>query len=501
MIGVGRFAPKGRAAPHRLGALSRRRVAAIAGAAGMLLTVGGCAYYNGLYNAKAELRAGERLARQGRASEAGSHFGEAAAKAESVLVRFPRSRWRGEALGIAGRAAALGGDCAAARPRLDAALAVAPRDAAVREPLFVAQGVCQVRDAHPLAALALLEPLAANGRAETRPVAALWAARAAIALGDATRARRILGPLDAGAAQWELAQASLASGQYAVAESLLTLRAARGDARPDLVAMLRTLWLAGEREPFERLVGRYGASGAPSADRLALLMFAADLQMADGFDDRARAHLLAARRLAVDSVADAAAAARLTLLSLAPLSHLEDVAAAVRRGAAAGRPSPLQRRLDDNLLLLEMLASRKDPSGASLFLAAEIARDSLRAPRLAFQLFRRIDQQVQGALMAPRGLLSAAILEPDSAAVLRARLRERYPRSPWALTLDGGSPADLPAWEASETTLRVAWKDVALHFADSLAQLRAAPAAPSTKRSVRPVKRPVPKAPPPESIP
>ncbi|MHB8838006.1 MAG: hypothetical protein ACYC7F_03540, partial [Gemmatimonadaceae bacterium] len=204
--------------------------------------------------------------------------------------------------------------------------------------------------------------------------------------------------------------------------------------------------------------------------------------------------LIAARRLAVDSLADAEATARLTLLSLAPLSHLEDVSAAVRRSAVSGRASPLQRRLDDNLLLLEMLAARKDPSGASLYLAAEIARDSLRAPLLAVQLFRRIDQQLQGALMAPRALLSAAVLEPDSATALHARLRERYPRSPWAAALDGASPADLPAWEVSEATLRVAWTDVALQFADSLAKLRA-PHAPAANRRARPVKKPAPKAP------
>lgn len=461
----------------------------------LLPSVTACAYYNGLYNAKAELTAGDRLARQGRENEAGTRYAAAAAKAETVLVRYPRSRWRPEAVGIAARAAALGGDCAAARPRLAEALAHPTKNALSREQLLVAQGVCEVRAARPLAALAVLEPLAAAGQRDLRPQAALWAARAAIALGDADRARRVLGPLDAGAAQWELAQASLAARQYAVAESLLTLRAARGDVRPDLTPMLRALWLAGERDAVERLVARYQSAGTHAPDMLALRMFAADLQIADGHDAAARSHLVAARRLAVDSVAEAEAVARLTLISLAPLSHLEDVAAAVRRGATTGRASSLQRRLDDNLLLLELLAGRKDASGASLYLAAEIARDSLRAPRLAFQLFRRIDQQLQGALMAPRGLYSAAVLEPDSAPALHARLRERYPRSPWAVALDGGSPGDLPAWEVSEATLRVAWKEVAMQFADSLAQLRAGRSPATTKRPIRPVKKPAPKAP------
>ena len=461
----------------------------------ILPSLSACAYYNGIYNAKTELTAGERLARQGREAEAGPHYAAAAAKAETVLVRHPRTRWRAQALSIAARASAFSGDCASARPRLVEALALPAPDATERDRLLVAQGVCEVREARPVSALAILEPLSERGQASVRPVAALWAARAAIALGDADRARRVLGALDAGAAHWELAQASLGAHQYTAAESLLALRAARGDARPELTPMLRTLWLAGRRDAVERLVAQYAAAGTRASDKLSLHMLAADLQIEAGLDAPARAHLVAARRLAVDSVVDAEAAARLTLLSLAPLSRLEDVSAAVRRGSVEGRASMIQRRLGDNLLLAELLAGRADPSGASLYLAAEVARDSLRAPRLAFQLLRRIDQTLQGAVMAPRGLFAAAILEPDSASALHARLRERYPRSPWAVALDGGSPGDFPAWEASEATLRVAWKDVALQFADSLTRLRTPVVPGANKRTVRPVKKPVAKSP------
>ena len=90
---------------------------------------------------------------------------------------------------------------------------------------------------------------------------------------------------------------------------------------------------------------------------------------------------------------------------------------------------------------------------------------------------------------------AAALIEPDSAAAMHARLRDRYPRSPWAVALDGGNPADLPAWEVSEAALRVAWTDVALQFADSLAKQRATNAPANTKRPVRTVKKPAPKAP------
>ncbi|MHB0963306.1 MAG: hypothetical protein ACYC5V_08885, partial [Gemmatimonadaceae bacterium] len=154
----------------------------------LLPSVSACAYYNGIYNAKSELTTGERLARAGREAEAGSHYAAAAAKAETVLVRHPRTRWRPQALSIAARASAFSGDCASARPRLAEALALPAPDATERDRLLVAQGVCEVREARPVSALAILEPLSERGQTAVRPVAALWAARAAIALGDADRA-------------------------------------------------------------------------------------------------------------------------------------------------------------------------------------------------------------------------------------------------------------------------------------------------------------------------
>lgn len=455
------------------------------------LALPGCAYYNGLYNAKDEFKAGDRLARAGREAEATGRYATAALKADTVLARFPKSRWRTDALLISARAHALAGECAQAAPRLDEASRLATLDQAARERLQVAAAVCDVRLARPQRALDALVPIAERGRAEVRPAAALWAARAAMALGDADRARAILGAVDAGAAQWELAQASLAAHQWAVAESLLVQRAARGDVRPEATAMLRTLWLNGQREAVQRLATRWGQSSARASDKLALHGLVADLQMAAGLDEQARAHLLAVRRLAADSVTDADAATRLALLALAPLTRAEDVAAVVRRNAATGRAAPLQQRLEDNVRLVERLAARPDASGASLYLAAEIARDSLRAPRYAYQLFRRIDQTVQGAVLAPRGLHAAALLVPDSAPMLHARLRDRYPRSPWTVALDGASPGELPAFEAAEAALRLTWAEVAVAYADSLRKVRAMPgSADAPKRPVRPPRKP-----------
>ena len=60
--------------------------------------LGGCAYFNGVYNAREAERAANRLLRAGREGEASGSFATAAAKAETVLARHPKSRWRDDAL-------------------------------------------------------------------------------------------------------------------------------------------------------------------------------------------------------------------------------------------------------------------------------------------------------------------------------------------------------------------------------------------------------------------
>ena len=57
------------------------------------LLLGGCAYYNGLYNAERLVRSAEKAEREGRTGEASGYWGEAAVKAETVLARFPTSKW------------------------------------------------------------------------------------------------------------------------------------------------------------------------------------------------------------------------------------------------------------------------------------------------------------------------------------------------------------------------------------------------------------------------
>ena len=66
--------------------------------------VAACAYYNGLYNANQLAAEARRAEAEGRRGEARSLWLQAAVKAESVIVRFPESDRRDDALLMRGLA-------------------------------------------------------------------------------------------------------------------------------------------------------------------------------------------------------------------------------------------------------------------------------------------------------------------------------------------------------------------------------------------------------------
>ncbi|MBX9927723.1 MAG: hypothetical protein K2X99_02315 [Gemmatimonadaceae bacterium] len=443
------------------------------GAVVLALVASGCAYYNGVYNAKRAVRRGEALRAVGREGEAAGEFALGAISAETVLARYPRSRWRAEALYLAGRGGALGGDCGRGRGHLMTFLARPAAQREWRDRAGVALALCDLRAGRLADARVVLDSLAVHAVPSARDEAIIGAARAAIALGDLRGAEQRLARVDAGVAQWELAAAALAAGEPVRAESLMILRVRRGDARPDLPQFVRGLWVAGDRAAMDRVVFTFGGSRARSSDRFAAHLLAADLWMAARVDANASAHLLAARRLALDSVAEVEAGSRLTLLRLADRSRLEDVTAVVGQGRREGRGTLLQQRLEDNLLLVQILERRVDRTGAALFLAAEVARDSLRAFSLSDALFRRLEES--GTVMASRAVLGIATVTPESASVVAARVQERFPRSPDAARLGGNDASTMPAYVAQQAALTDVWTTATRRWRDSLAILRPAP--------------------------
>ena len=458
-----------------------RRVAPLV----LLVVAPGCVYFNGIYNAREAQRNAEKRARSGRESEAIGHYQTMAQKAETVLVRFPKSRWRTEALYLAGRGHALSGRCDAALPRLTEFLGVAGTEQKKRDRAGLALGTCLVRLQRYSEALRDLDSLARSGDADVASRAALWAARASIALGDNDAALRYLADVDEGDAQWELAAASIERAQYARAESLLVLRARRGDWRDEVLTRIGELWAAGRRDGVERIVRTYEGARAPTPAKARLHLLAAALQMDAGdaaLDSLAREHLETARRASTDTLVDREAAARLAAIAIRTVTAPHDLEGIALRSRVDARGHPLQLRIDDNAMLVRILLRAPDASGGSHFLAGEIARDSLRAPLMAREIFRRAADVYPSSLIAPRALLAAAQLWPDSAAAFHARIRRDYATSPYAVALDGGDPGRVLSYQHAELALRESWTSAMRALTDSVRALRPPAAQASTQQ-------------------
>jgi hypothetical protein len=444
----------------------------------------GCAYFNGIYNARQAEKKGDALLRKGRSADADSLYATAAQKAESVLVHHPRSRWADDALFIAGWSWAMANECERAEPRLAAFLALRTEPVERQGRATLALGVCRVRQGRYAEARALVAPLADTMPNSADPQlareASLWAAVASVSLGETDSARVYLRGANGPRAEWELARAFMARHDFPAAESLLVRRAAHGDYRPDLLEHLGALWRAGRENAVQRIVARYDASRAPGEDRAKLHLFVGDLALESGRDSAARVHFAAAERLSRDTLILQTAVARLAAAELRGLTTVVDVQNVIARARARAGTSAALRRLDEQLLLLEMLHDRDDDTGASLFLAAEVARDSLHAPALAHALFLRVAELPRSPLAA-KALLAIGQLEPHSSGAFGDRgdtlvagaafgaLAAPRQKAPGREPGDSGvsSPFD-----PLEQLLDRTWVAVHAQYADSLRRLR-----------------------------
>ena len=441
----------------------------------LLLATGGCAYFNGIYNARSAERAADRAARAGQEAAAASSYALAAATAETVLVRHGRSKWRNEALYLAGRGLAFSGQCEPAIQRLGEYLGLNGVPARKRQRATVAMGRCLVHQSKHTEALTLLHPLASAADREVAAAASLWAARASMGLGLNEDAVAYLGTADAASAQWEVIRASLRSAEYARAESLLVSRARRSDYRDELIPALRELWAAGRRAAVRQIVEQYGKGRIATRTKASLHIALAELLMDSRQDSLSRLALISARRFSTDSLLDRQAGAMLALLALANVEEVSEAAAIVKR-AANESPGPLAALLESRLELLEFLLTTVDYTGASQFLAAEVARDSLRAPRLAHTLFTRVVATMKTSPMAPKALLAAGAVLPESTQVYRTRVLDEFPESAFAYVLRGDDPSHVKAYERTDILLSRAWAAAV----DSMRQRRQAAASRSS---------------------
>lgn len=440
----------------------------------LLVAVSGCAYFNGIYNAREQEKKADRLARRGEEGAARSAYLESAQKAETVLTRHGKSRWRADALYLAGRGAALGGACEQGVERLRQYLAVRSGDARRRERAELALGVCAFEGGRLREARERLAPLRASRDRDIARTSALWDARVSMRLGDTDEAARLLATVESGVAQWELAGAAVEAGQWVRAESLLTQRAIRGDWREGAVRALDEMWAAGQDSAVLRLARHWSRASTPVGSKVRLHLHMGDLALAAGRDSLAGEHLREAQRLSTDANVDRESASRLLVVRVAEADSIRRIDEVLRDAQRVSGDTPFYQRLASNALLLHLLIDRagRDAFGTGYYLAAEVARDSLRNPRVAHRLFRVVADSVPSSPMAPSALLAAALLLPDSAERYRDRVRAQYADTPAGYMLAGRDPAELPAWRFMDEQFRARWSFVTRLHRDSVSRLR-----------------------------
>lgn len=457
-------------------AAAGRRMATVLGT---WVLASGCVYYNGVYNAQAAAKQGDRRLRENQEAEAQSRFLESAERAESVLVRFPTSKWRTRALYLAGRGHALSGDCERGRERILELLDRADVTPSERDRARVALGACDVRsNAMATARLRLDSLIGSSDRAVARE-ARLWAARAALTMGDLDAVTGYLGASSSEILPWELISASTTARDFARGESLLVLRARRGDFRDEAVRSVREMTAAGRVEEARRVVLAYDAARVREPLRAQLHYAVGDQLLRADRDSLAAWHLGMARELAGrDTLVVREAAARRAWLAIRRARTLEESEATLAQLDSAVMRTTLARRLADQWLLVRMLAGKADGTGAGLFLAAEVVRDSLQAPALAQAVFVELARRHASSLLAPAALYAATLLPSpitaDSADRWRRRVTTEYAASAVAARLRGDDPSALPDFVSAPEMLRFSWSEVTRQWADSLRRLRAA---------------------------
>ncbi|HYW33262.1 MAG TPA: hypothetical protein VE869_17295 [Gemmatimonas sp.] len=438
----------------------------------------GCVYFNGIYNAGSAAHSADRHLERGDEAGAARYFQQSAASAESVLVRHPTSAWRSRALLLAGRGAAYGGDCNAAESRLSEFLGTSSprptRDDSLRSvEARIALAACETRLGRPVVARARLDSLVGHRTVRVARLARLWASRAAYAVGDRRGAAAYLAGIDAAPFQWELVGLSMASGEFARAESLLAQRASRGDFREDATRAVRDLWGAGEWDAAERIVAGYDLARAGDANRASLHYALGDLSLRAGRDSMARRHLDLARGLAGrDTVLQSEVRARLALIGMSALSRVDDVDSVLASQPVLLQRSEYVRRLGEHVLLIRMFESAADSTGAALYLAGEVARDSVRSPRAATALFLRVARELPTAPLAPDAWRAAALLQPDSASPWTLTIQRDYPQSAAAAALNGQDPATRADFATTAALLRARWLEITARWTDSVRGLR-----------------------------
>lgn len=422
-----------------------KRTLGLALALGLLLS--SCGYFNSLYNARRQFANAENARRLGQISTARNDYMGSIEKAAKSYRRYPSGRWADDALYLIARARfELGEDRAAAAALAE--LLSKTGDTQMRAGAFAYAGAAALRIDEKAAALASLDSAIANmDRGHSlQGFTRLWRARARAAVGDTAGAWQDLDAVGAGDpefanVQLERIATGIQSGSAARTSAAFATMLA-GDPR----RQLDTLSILARHA-----VARFGADtvrvmlSAPhgnwaAAPRDSLLLLRATITAAAGDTATANSDLqqLAARAALPTASAARIALARARLASITTTENIGELRALLLPAVA----EPAAQSLIHTLRLIDVLIQRASITGqpVALFAAAEIARDELRAPLLARQLFITFADIARQTPWAGKALLAAIAIAPNSseATELRTELAA-LPSNPYTSAVRGES--------------------------------------------------------------
>ncbi len=420
-----------------------------------LLLLGGCVYYNGMYNTKRLAGSARKAEREGRTLEANNFWGQVVTRADTLVVRHPDSKYVDEALTLKGIALARLNQCANAVRPLSRGSTVSG-DRVTAEEAGLALGRCQLELGDPVAASVAVAPVLESKDPARNRAAHLLRARALRQTGQPEDALRALEGLNGPVASQERLLALGLSGRdaetLALADTLLTLNdsaqvwdsvvAVVGHAKPSTASALVDLVNSRPKVPPDQQARRLyqdavRLASVDSARALERMQQAARLGAGTESGDRASLGLIRSRLSQAASPADLTSVAD----SLRPL---------------ASRVTPASQEAKLLLLTIGGVEASLDSSGADvpqgdlrLFLAAETARDTRAAPALAAGMFRQVVETWPESPYAPKAMLAGGLLDPEWGATVRPTLEEKYAASPYMAFLRGENPEEYRALEDS----------------------------------------------------
>ena len=405
--------------------------------------LGGCGYYNGMYNANRLANSARKAEREGRTYEANSLWGQVATKAESVVVRHPNSKYAEQAAILKGMALARLGQCEQALGPLGR-VTVAAIGTDLTEDAWLAAGRCHVSMGNIAAGDVAFAQVIESKNSWRRREARFQRARTLRHSGRFEEALIALEGVPERRAVSERLLSLAGDGRVPEAMALADSLVARADTTQPWDSVLVSL---GQQAPSNAssLVDRVRQLPNRSAETQARWLLEDGLRLIGSDTARARTRFRTAVEIGGSGDAAGRASLQLVTLDLRGVSHPQGLSPLIRsllsnaqrHGSASAELTQLSNTAAGVLTATASLTPGAPQGDLRLFLAAEAARDSLRALRLAERIFLRILREWPESPYAPKAVLAAQQLNPEWADSARALLEARYFESPYLAMIRG----------------------------------------------------------------